>query len=321
VFVLAGGATTSGIVNLTVGRTNTASFEVLGGSAATNSGTASLELSPGSVGVATVSGANSTWTIGGNIYLGGGSGGSGGTSALAADNGGAVYVGGTTTVYGGSTLSVGSGGNLLAPGELTNNGAIHGNVTIQAGGTLAGTGTITGDLVQSAGSVYSPGNSPGMQTVNGDVTWNSMTYSEQIANATGAAGTGYDSLAVLAFGSETGSLTIVPGSTIDVDVAAYPTSTSSVQNFTSSSSYDFILVTAAGGITGTNSATFVIDTSQFTPGNPLNGGMFSIFESANMQELILHYAPANVPEPGTLLLTGTAMGALGWRLRRRRSVH
>ncbi|HEX4132116.1 MAG TPA: PEP-CTERM sorting domain-containing protein [Pirellulales bacterium] len=323
--VLASGATTSGVTSAIIGNAATGALSVLGGSALAFGGDASLGALAGSYGVASVSGAGSTWTIGGNLYLGGSSAGAGGTGMLTVDTGGTVSVAGTYELYGGSTLSIGSGGtftaaSLLAPGEITNNGAIHGNVTIQSGGTLAGTGTITGDVVQQAGSVYSPGNSPGMQTVNGDVTWNSMTYSEQIANATGAAGTGYDSLAVLAFGSETGSLTIVPGSTIDVDVAAYPTSTSSVQNFTSSSSYDFILVTAAGGITGTNSATFVIDTSGFTPGNPLNGGTFSIFESANMQELMLHYAPANVPEPASLALVGLAASAWAgsrWRRRKR----
>jgi hypothetical protein len=224
--------------------------------------------------------------------------------------------------YGGSSLTVATGGtftaaNLLAPGEITNNGAIHGSMTIQSGGILAGTGTVFGDLTQSAGSAYSPGNSPGMQSVNGDVTWNSMNYSEQIANATGQAGIGYDSLLIQAMGSETGSLTIVPGSTIDVDVA-YPTSTSSVQNFTSSSSYDFLLVTAAGGITGTNSAAFVIDTSAFSPGNPLNGGTFSIVESADLSQLILHFSPANVPEPASLALAGLAASALaGYRWRRK----
>ncbi len=237
------------------------------------------------------------------------------------------YTGGTTVVAGtlqllpGSSLGTGpiyinagaaiTAASLLAPGQLTNNGLINAGVTIAAGGALAGTGTINGSVTMQSGSTYAPGNSPGMQTVNGDATWNTMTYSMQVADVLGAQGVGYDSLDVNAAIPFTGKLSITPGATIDINLDSYPTN-SAVANFNDLTPFDLILVSTDGGVTGFGSAIFSIHTAGFASGNPFTG-MFSIVQSGN--DLLLHYAA--VPEPGTLLLGSLAGVVIAIRARRR----
>jgi T5SS/PEP-CTERM-associated repeat protein len=285
-----------------------------------NSATGSLGIGDNSSGIVLVTGTGSRWNIGQNLYAGGSSLGPGGSGALTVASGGTVNVGGSVTVFAGSQINVTSDGtfsasSLLAPGELTNNGQVNANVTIATGGTLAGTGTIAGSLTMVAGSHYAPGNSPGMQTVNGDVTWNSLTYSMEIAAVTGAQGVGYDSLDIYAAGPATHMLTITNGATIDIDLSSYP-SNSTVADFDYLTPFDLILVSTDGGVAGFGNAIFNVHPSAFASQNPLNGGVFSVLLSGNGNDILLHYAA--VPEPGTLLLALTAAGPLVWRVRRRK---
>ncbi len=325
-FILAGGATTSGVTSAIVGNTGSGALTILSGSSLSYSGDSIVASATGSVGAVTVSGTNSLWSMSGNLYVGGSSSGAGGTASLTVASGSTVYVGGMLEVYGSSTVSVASGGtftaaSLLAPGQLTNNGSLYTNVTVPTGGTLAGNGTIHGAVTFQDGSTLAPGNSPGLVTVNGDATWSGTVtpfhYAMQIADATGAAGVGYDSMAVHAEGTYLGKLNIVPGSTIDVDVDSYPTNTAA-SHFSSASPFDFVLVSTDGGITGFNTGSFVINSSAFELANPLAGGLFSVLESSDDSQIILHFNPAAVPEPGTLLLLLAASAPLAWRVRRQR---
>jgi T5SS/PEP-CTERM-associated repeat protein len=300
--------------NLYIGFSGTGILNITGGATVTSNG-GYLGLGSGAVGTVSVSGVGSVWINSGNLLAG-----SGGAGLITVASGGTVNVGGTTTISLGSQLNVASGGtfstsNLMVPGQLTNNGQIHGNVTVANGGVLAGNGAIAGTLTMSAGSTYAPGNSPGLQTVNGDVTWNSLTYRMEIADVTAAAGVGYDSLDIHAAGSHVGKLDIVSGSTINVDLDSYPASTS-VTGFNYLTPFDLVLVSTEGGINGFAGATFVVDWSAFELANGLNGGVFSVIQSINGNDLLLHYTA--VPEPGSLLLLLTAAAPLAWRLRRRR---
>lgn len=76
-------------------------------------------------------------------------------------NGSLILSGGNT--YTGSTLV--SGGTLVVNGNISTST----QTTVQSGATLAGSGTV-GTLTIDAGGVFSPGNSPGIMTVDGDYT-------------------------------------------------------------------------------------------------------------------------------------------------------
>ena len=309
--------------NMTVVLTGT--LQVGNGGAAGTLGTGSVTILTGS---SLVFDRSDTVTIG-NTITGGGSliQAGGGTLVLSGTSSytGATNVtsgtlkvtgaltGGEVTAYGGSSINVSTGGtltasSLLAPGQLTNNGAVNSNITIASGGTLAGTGTIVGSLTMQPGSTYAPGNSPGIQHVMGDATWNNMTYSMQIADAAGAQGIAYDSIDIV------GKLTIDSGAIIDVNLDSYPPN-SAVANFNGGSPFDLILVSTTLGVDGFDASNFHIHPEAFALANPFSGD-FSVILSGN--DLLLHFATA-VPEPGTLLLVSFAgcACALAWRTRRR----
>lgn len=128
-----------------------------------------------------VTGVNSTWTNTGNLNVGLG----GSSNSVVVSNGGVVRnvngsIGsqsssgnntvevtgvnsawrntGTLTIYGNNTLSVANGGKVAANGGITSYG------------TLSGNGTIAANTTIKSGGSLAPGNSPGMLTVNGNLT-------------------------------------------------------------------------------------------------------------------------------------------------------
>jgi autotransporter-associated beta strand protein len=70
---------------------------------------------------------------------------------------------GTVTLLGTNTYT---GGTTINGGTLAVNGSIVGNATVNSGGTLQGTGTIGGSVSVAAGGILSPGNSPGVLTMD-----------------------------------------------------------------------------------------------------------------------------------------------------------
>jgi autotransporter-associated beta strand protein len=281
----------------------------LGGNLAVSQGSYSGNLSDGGVGYTLTKNSSGTLTLSGNDNFMGGTTINAGT--LVIDTGGSYSTGdaqttGSLTVANSASFTATS---LLAPGELTNNGDAFGNVTLASGGTLAGTGNIHGTLNMANGSTYAPGNSPGMQTVDHDVTWGNMTYQMQIADVAGAQGVGYDSLSV------TGSLNIV-GTNIAVNVDSYPPNSQAV-HFSNGSPFDLILVSTTNGIENFVGSNFHVDSSLFEMANNLGGGAFSVILSPDGDDLFLHFTSA-VPEPATLALFSLSAAALGYGLRRKR---
>ena len=84
-------------------------------------------------------------------------------------------------------------------GTLTINGAaVVGTLTVNEGGTLGGSGTIRGN-VDVVGGTLSPGNSPGRETINGNLTINDgalIGSKAEIQLGGTVAGTGYDQIVV-----------------------------------------------------------------------------------------------------------------------------
>jgi hypothetical protein len=198
---------------------------------------------------------------------------------------------------------------------------------VNNGGTLAGSGSV-GGIVLNLGSTINPGNSPGTQSVAGNVVWNAgANYNWQIYNTALGAGTGWDLV------NATGTLdlsALTVGSEFNINLWSLsgiaPDANGPALNFDPNQSYTWTILTAAGGISGfTGSSQFDINIGAFngTGGfaNALNGGSFSIAQSLDGKDLNLVFTAAGgaaVPEPGTwaaaaLLVGGAAF--LRWRKR------
>ena len=230
---------------------------------------------------------------------------------------GATILSASNTYTGATTVS---GGQLIVDGSIAGS-----TVTVNNGGTLAGSGSV-GGIVLNLGSTINPGNSPGTQSVAGNVVWNAgANYNWQLYDTALGAGTGWDLV------SATGSLdltSLTVGSEFNINLWSLneigPDVNGNALNFDPNQNYTWTILTAAGGISGfTGSNQFAINTGAFngTAGfaNALNGGVFSIAQSGNDLNLVFTTAGgAPIPEPGTwaaaaLLVGGAAF--MRWRKR------
>jgi hypothetical protein len=177
-----------------------------------------------------------------------------------------------------------SGGTFLqTSGQTIVNGTLNSTATIQIqGGTLSGSGTINGNVVM--GGKISPGNSPGILTINGNYTQTaSGVYDAEIAGLT--PGLGYDQLLISGTADLDGKL----------DVGF-------LDNFTVDLGDSFVLMKYTSE-TGTYS---MVELPKLGPG--LKWDL-----SYDPGYLDLSVAPSTVnptPEPSTYVLWGTA-GLLG----------
>jgi MYXO-CTERM domain-containing protein len=219
---------------------------------------------------------------------------------------------------GGSRIDVRSGGTLHVTGNLlelngallVNNGTINGPTNVNFGSLAKGAGTF-GAVNVTDGGRFSPGNSPGAVTT-GSSSWNSGgSYLIEIADALGSAGTGWDLwnidgiLNVDASTTSNGRFTISLAS-LSGDLPG------PAANFDLNRDYSWVILQAAGGITGFDPAEISLDTSGFK--NSLGGGRFHI--SSTSTELSLNFSA--VPEPAAMALAGAAASFM---LRRRRKEH
>jgi fibronectin-binding autotransporter adhesin len=240
--------------------------------------------SPASIAL-TVGGNNASTTYAGVLSGTGGS--------LIKAGSGIVTLTGTNTYTGATTVSA---GQLMVNGSSS--GSAH---TVGNGGTLGGTGTVGALLVQSGGTI-SPGNSPGILNVSGDTTWlDGGNYNWQVLDVDGAAGTGWDQLAI------TGALDLASLTAGGFNVNVWSLSSALVngnaQNFDGIGGvYSWPIATASGGITGFDAGDFTIftgsnnGTTGFT--NDFTGGTFSMSQTGN--NLYLNYlGPTPVPEPAS----------------------
>ena len=153
---------------------------------------------------------------------------------------------GNNTYTGTTTIS---GGNLVISG--TNSGSA---ITVNSGGTLAGTGT-GGDTTVNSGGKISPGNSPGILTVGGLTLNGNGTYTWEMADATGAAGTGWDQI------NATGLLTVGSNATSTFKIAITSSGAPTNWNYTTTNqTWDIINY---GSISGFNASYFTLNSTAF----------------------------------------------------------
>ena len=224
----AGGTTTintlsnagsAGIATVGIGSGNTLRLGAVG-TIATATGTAGLTFTGGTLsaggadntaGELIVANQSTTATRIGSIIADNGAG----SVSLTKSGTGTLTLTGANTYTGATYVNAGT----LVVGDGT--GGILGAsaVTVNSGATLKGSGTLGGDVTLNAGAIHAPGNSPGLQTITGNVTYNSNSIFEwemdYAAGTEGARGTNYD--AVNVGGSVNGNNSIfeivLPGST------------------------------------------------------------------------------------------------------------
>ncbi len=173
-----------------------------------------------------------TQTLSGSGTLTGSLDVAGGTIVL-----GGTYAALTATAASGATLDVGATGDLAADvtGATGSTIRVNGIVTgdIASAGTLTGAGTVVGNVTSSG--MLSPGNSPGILTVNGSFTQTSTGILNIEITPTATAGTGYDQV-------------LVTGTPGDASLDGTLALTKASGLYVAGSTYD--VVQAAGSITG-----------------------------------------------------------------------
>jgi hypothetical protein len=196
-------------------------------------------------------------------------------------------------------VSVGGYAQTAGVTQLTDPGSaltVLAGLTL-SGGSLKGNGVVNGNVNNSAGTI-SPGNSPGMLTINGKLGMGSGAVFQAEIGGTGQ-GTQYDFL------SDNGVTTL--GGALQILL---------VDGFTPTGSQTFTILSDTGALTGVFSN--VASGGRILAGSgpssfQVNYGPGSAFGSNNV---VLSNFTA-VPEPGTLVLVGAA-ALTGLNVRRRR---
>jgi autotransporter-associated beta strand protein len=289
-------------LNLTLGGHQTfnaaAAPLAFGGNIALGSGSNNFTL--------TVAG-NANTTLNGVVSDGGS-----GASALVKTGAGVLTLSGANTYSGGTTVAAGT----LLVNNTTGSATGTGAVDVQSGATLGGgntTGTagfIGGPVTVRAGGTLAPGNSPGILTVNNNVTFEGGAVFS--ADVTGTAvGTQYDQLVV---GPAGGSNTVdLGGATLAVNFGSFTPSFNDMIFLISNTRTDNL------GTIGTF-------------GNPVDGqgrinlgsyfakvsyvGDFAAMQLMGGNDVVI-YAFQPTPEPAHVLLLAAATAAAVRLVRRR----
>jgi autotransporter-associated beta strand protein len=232
---------------------------------------------------------------------------SSGTMALGAA--GSLATNSSAQVDSGASLNLAAKNQTLA--DVKVNGTVSGSGSLMVTGTLSGSGTINPDTVVAG--THSPGNSPGIQTFEGNLTYQpgSTMVWQLIANTTSNSLLVYDQVIV------GGNLTFNGATTLQLvfnDIGSLVNWTDSLW----SSNQSWTIYQVSGATTGLNNFTIASGSLFDAYGNDfattLAGSSFSITQ--NGQNVTLTYT---VPEPSTYALFGLGALALVIAVRRKRA--
>ena len=221
---------------------------------------------------------------------------------------------GSFTAYGTAGISLTAANTYTGPttisrGGLQLNGSIAGSLSVASIASLSGTGTIGGNATITG--THSPGNSPGIQTFNADLTYESgaVVNWELIANTTGTAGTNYDQIIL-----PTGDLTFSGSTTLALSFNGAGSAVDWSDPFWDVNR-SWIVYDLSGGTTSTignlSIGGSLLD-SLDQPLSPTERGYFTT--SLAGQDVMLNFVA--VPEPSTWAMAGLG-AAMGWLCRRR----
>jgi autotransporter-associated beta strand protein len=233
---------------------------------------------------------------------------------------GTLALSGSGSIANSSQIVIGSGATLDITG-------LSGDFSLGSNQTLSGTGTLlaTGKTIVASGTL-SPGNSPGTATVNGGTLelQADANYNWQVFNASGAAGTGYD------------TTSLINGAVLDLSdlssvnpyninlwslSAIGPDVNGDATGFDNTQIYNWTVFSQDSAISGFDEDFFQINvganngTSGFS--NDLGGGNFTVSLNGGGNAIMLNFIP--VPEPSTLALLAAVGGLAGIGCARRRT--
>ena len=234
--------------------------------------------------------------------------GSAGTFTGAVSGTGAVeVVGGNVTFSGASTYTGPTTVNGFA--RLAVNGSLGNTaLTVFAGGTLGGTGTLGGNVLVQG--VHAPGNSPGAQTFDANLTYDAgaVVNWELIANTTGSAGTKYDQIIM-----PTGNLSFSGATTLALSFNGASSSVNWTDAFWDVNRSWMVYDLSNGATTGLSNLSIsgsLLDSQNQTL-SPTSRGYFTT--SLVGQDVMLNFVA--VPEPATIALVAMGLGCLAMRRR------
>ena len=233
---------------------------------------------------------------------------------------------GDTTVHAGTLKldlsgSISNSANIIV-GDAGSTGT-HLDVTTKTGGltiglgvaqTLKGIGQIDGNTIIASLGIHAPGNSPGLQTFNGNLAYSTgaMLNWELATNSVGTRGTDFDGIDVIG----AGVLSIANGVISNLKFNAAGSAVNWANAFWNSNQ-SWLVYDDANLPTLSSASIFdTINVSTDSFGATLSGGAFSWAQSGN--DVFLNFTASPIPEPGTATLLGIAcIGVAALRRRRR----
>ena len=308
-FTLSAASSMTGTTTVSAGRLSLAAANLLSDSSAVTGTAGAVFALGGNETIGSLAGSldvalgSSTLTAGGNgqstTYSGGISG-SGGFSKV---GGGTLQLAGANT-YAGLTSVI--------DGGLRLNGSIAGGLNIAQIAILSGTGTVGGNA--TIAGTHSPGNSPGIQTFNGNLTYEAgaAVKWDLIANTTGTAGVNYDQIVLTA-----GNLTFSGSTTLALSFNGAGSSVAWTDTFWDVNR-SWMVYDLSGGTTSNLSNLALGGSLLDSLGNSLSSTARGYFTtSLSGQDVMLNFVA--VPEPSTwaMALAGLACGGLLVRRRKR----
>ena len=203
---------------------------------------------------------------------------------------------GSSVVTLSSTLSTTAAVNVNS-GAFQVNGTINGGssaLTVSSGAKLAGTGTINKAVTLSTGSTISPNSDTAIgKLTSTSQTWNGgSTYIWNISDANGAAGTGYDSVAL------TGALTLNANSGNKMTIKIV--STGAVLNWPPALNTGWTLISSTTNNMPVLAGNFLLDVSDFVDDNGGDVSLFQIqndpFDAKKLRRSLRTRDPARTPD-------------------------
>ena len=244
----------------------------------------------------------------------------GGFSGVTSFDGGAgtdsvTFRNATATVAGGDVVNmenvtVGSGGNISV------SGALDANVTVNSNGTFGGAPTITGNVTVDAGGTLSPGNSPGLLSIVGNLDLG-ITSNTLIEIGGLVAGTEYDQIDVadnpVSPGTIEGIATLAAGAIFDVNF--FVPFNNTLGDVGLGDIFDILVADSISA--DINSLTFDFFNAQLASGLDWDTSIVTISGGANdgreaLRLTVLEGESITLPEPAALpLFAAGLLGLLG----------